>query len=325
MRLFCIAFFAVIMFSSCGDTDGKRDTSYLPQSLGTINSLQVIITNELWNDSVGETIREYFAAPTHGLPQDEPLFSMNQMPPSTYTGFARKNRLFLYVDISEKEGVTMVQDKYSKPQTGVFVSAKSESQLISLIHENHQKIIAAFKHSEIKERQRRTDISLLQPDSLQELFGVNLRIPSAYRVAQKSDSFYWMRKDLKSGSTNIIIYEVPLHIIGKDSAVIGDIIKMRDSIGGSLMPVEDEGRFQTEEAYAPYLFTTEIDGKFAYETKGTWDVKDQYMAGPFLNYAIRDEDNNRYLIMEGFTYAPSEEKRDLQFELESILKSAKID
>jgi len=29
--------------------------------------------------------------------------------------------------------------------------------------------------------------------------------------------------------------------------------------------------------------------------------------------------------MEGFTYAPSEKKRDLQFELESILKSAKIE
>lgn len=325
MRLFCIALLSVIIFSSCEENNGKRDTSYLPQSLGTINNLQVIITNELWNDSVGETIREYFAAPTHGLPQDEPLFSMNQMPPSTYTGFARKNRLFLYVDISDKEGVTFVQDKYSKPQTGVFVSATNASQLIHLIRENHQKIIDTFKHSEIKERQRRTDISLLQPDSLQELFGLSLRIPSAYRVAQKGEDFYWMRKDLKSGSTNIIIYEVPLSTIGQDSTIIGDIIKMRDSIGGGLMPVEDEGRFQTEEAYAPYLFTTEIDGKFAYETKGTWDVKDQYMAGPFLNYAIKDEANNRYLIMEGFTYAPSEKKRDLQFELESILKSAKIE
>ena len=91
------------------------------------------------------------------------------------------------------------------------------------------------------------------------------------------------------------------------------------------LPVEDDGRFITEEAYAPFLFTAEIDGKPAYETKGTWEVKNQYIAGPFLNYAVRDEANNRYLILEGFTYAPSVEKRDLQFELESILKSAKIE
>jgi hypothetical protein len=48
------------------------------------------------------------------------------------------------------------------------------------------------------------------------------------------------------------------------------------------------------------------------------------MAGPFVNYAVRDTANNRYLILEGFTYAPSSSKRDLQLELESILKSVKI-
>jgi hypothetical protein len=48
------------------------------------------------------------------------------------------------------------------------------------------------------------------------------------------------------------------------------------------------------------------------------------MAGPFLNYAIKDTENNRYLVIEGFTYAPSAEKRNHQFELESILKSAKV-
>ncbi len=45
----------------------------------------------------------------------------------------------------------------------------------------------------------------------------------------------------------------------------------------------------------------------------------------FINYAIRDEENERYLIIEGFTYAPSMEKRNLQFELESIIKSASIE
>jgi hypothetical protein len=114
-------------------------------------------------------------------------------------------------------------------------------------------------------------------------------------------------------------------MIHKDSTTVGDIIRMRDSIGGKHLPIEDEGRFITEAAYAPYLFTTEINGKPAYETKGTWEVKDEYQAGPFVNYAVRDEANNRYLILEGFTYAPSVSKRDLQFELESILKSAVLE
>ncbi len=324
MKSFYLAAFAAFLFISC-DNSGKKDVSYLPKSLGNINSLQVIIANDLWNAEVGEEIRTYFAAPTDGLPQEEPLYSINQMPPSTFTGFVRKNRIFLNVAIGDEEDVSIRKNSYSTPQTGAFVIAKSAERLVALIAENHKSILAAFRASEIAEKQRRIKISLKKLDSLKERLGVSLRIPSAYRTALASEDFYWIRKDLKSGSTNVIIYEVPMGMIGKDSTIVGDIIKIRDSIGGNYLPVEDEGRFITEEAYAPYLFTSEIDGKFAYETKGTWEVKDKYMAGPFLNYAVRDEDNNRYLILEGFTYAPSVAKRDLQFELEAILKSARIE
>ncbi|PKA82929.1 uncharacterized protein DUF4837 [Ulvibacter sp. MAR_2010_11] len=324
MKSISLVLLTFILFTSCSES-GKKDRSYLPTSNGNINALQVIIDNDIWNGAVGETIREYLAAPADGLPQEEPLYSINQMPPSTYTGFARKYRLFLHVTIAEKEGFVIDEDPYAKPQTGVFVSAPSEARLVELISENHQKILEAFKASEIIEKQRRIKISLKELDSLKERLGVTLNVPSAYRISLATENFYWLRKDLKSGSTNIIIYEVPMSMIGKDSAIVGDIIKIRDSIGAGYMPVEDEGEFITEEAYAPYLFSSEIDGKFAYETKGTWEVKDKYMAGPFLNYAVKDEANNRYIILEGFTYAPSVAKRDLQFELEAILKSAKID
>ena len=48
------------------------------------------------------------------------------------------------------------------------------------------------------------------------------------------------------------------------------------------------------------------------------------MAGPFINYTIIDKKNNRLVIFEGFTYAPSVNKRDFLFELEAIAKSMKI-
>lgn len=288
--------------------------------------MQVVISNELWNGQVGEKIREYFAAPTDGLPQIEPIFSINQIQPENFTDFARSYRTFLYVSVSDTNGVTLKRNSFAKPQIAAFVKGTDEEQLIQLIDSNYQKIIKTFKDSEIKERQRRTNISPMHVDSLKERFGVSLSIPSAYRVASACDDFYWLRKDLKSnGSTNILIYEVPMNIIREDSSLIGDIIRMRDTIGSSYLPVEDDALFITEEAFSPYIFTTEIDGNFAYETKGTWEVKDAFMAGPFVNYAIKDEKKNRYLIMEGFTYAPSMEKRNLQFELESIIRSATIE
>ncbi len=318
--LACISVF-IITLSSC---DGnKKTTRILKDSVGNINNLQLVIDNELWNGPVGEVIREKFAAPTDGLPQDEPLFNMRQMTPEAFTGFARASRLFLHVSIGDEEKAGLNKDVYARPQTGAVVEALTEEALVKLLEKRSDTIIKKFKQTEIKERQRRTKIQLLPVPSLVSKMGVTMKMPSAYRFVRENDDFFWLRKNLKSGSTNIIVYEVPLNTISTANA-IADIIEMRDTTGASLMPVEEGGQYITEGAYAPYLFEEELDGKFTYVTKGIWEVKDQWMAGPFVNYAIKDEANNRWLILEGFVYAPSEEKRDLQFELISILQSAKL-
>ena len=163
MRPFKFTILALFFVFSCNNS-GKRDTSFLPKSLGNINTLQVVIPNDLWNGEVGEEVRTYFAAPTDGLPQDEPLFSMNQMPPETYTGFARKYRLVLSVTQGEQDTCIIKQDTYSRPQTGAFITAKTKEGLITLIKENQEKIIEAFHESEIAERQRRTKLSLMKLD-----------------------------------------------------------------------------------------------------------------------------------------------------------------
>lgn len=322
MKPIYFALTALIFFISCDNGNQKK---YKQKSVGNINTLQVIMTNSLWQDSVGEVVRKRFASPAYGLPQDEPIFSMNQMPPETYRGFVRQYRLFLHATISDKDTVAIRKNPYAKPQVGAFITATTPEGLIKLIDANYEGIIKAYQATEIKERQRRTRISMRNTDSLRKDLGIKLEIPSAYKISKSDKDFYWMQKDLKHGSTNVIVYEVPLIAIPNDSTTIGAIIKMRDSIGVHKMPVEDDGMFITEEAYAPYLFESEIDGRFAWETKGTWEVKGRYMAGPFVNFAIKDDKNNRYIVIEGFTHAPSVSKRDLQFELESILRSAKID
>lgn len=319
--LLFISFF--IQFS-CSDKDGSKER-YLPSSNGNINNLQVVMPNDMWSASVGETVRKYFAAPTDGLPQDEPLFSMRQTPPHAFEGFVRNSRIFLHVDKADKDTLIIKPDAHAKPQLAVSVTGTSINNIIDLLDENHETIVEAFKNFELEERQRRTKLSLLKAPKIKETFGIELEIPSAYRVALAQDDFIWIRKDLESGSsTNIMIYEMPLDFID-DENPIASIIEMRDTVGSGFLPVEDDSPFITEAAYAPYLFEIELDGNPTYESKGTWEVKDAFMGGPFVNYAIKDVENNRYLILEGFTHAPSVAKRDLQFELESILKTVKFE
>ena len=60
------------------------------------------------------------------------------------------------------------------------------------------------------------------------------------------------------------------------------------------------------------------------ETRGTWEVKGDFMGGPFLNYLIEDKLNERVLLVEGFVFAPSKRKRDNIIEIEAIVKSLKF-
>ena len=120
----------------------------------------------------------------------------------------------------------------------------------------------------------------------------------------------------------MLIYEMPIDAIKEGDDAITDIIKMRDSIGKAFIPGPLDGSHMiTEEAYTPFINTTIIANKPSFETKSTWEVKDAFMAGPFINYAIKDEVNNRLVVIEGFVFAPSTGKRDYIFELESIIKS----
>ena len=43
------------------------------------------------------------------------------------------------------------------------------------------------------------------------------------------------------------------------------------------------------------------------------------MAGPYVIYIIKDTVNKRNIVIEGFSFAPSESKRDYMFELNTII------
>jgi hypothetical protein len=298
----------------------------LSASSGNINDLSVVVDNDLWEGSIGESIRNVIGAPLYGLPQDEPLFTMRQMPTSVFTDFARKNRIVLKIEKGKDADTKFYENPYAKPQKMVVISGQTNKEIIDQINANAKKIIAVFKKEEIKEKQRRIAISLNKNNDIAKVLGVTIKFPSAYRVAAEDEHFFWLRRDIKKGSMNILLYEVPLSEISEGDKAINDVIKMRDSIGKAHIPGPLEGTYMiTEAAYTPFLSKTTIDNKPAFETRSTWEVKDAYMAGPFLNYAIKDEAHQRYIVFEGFVFAPSVEKRDYMFEFEAIAKSLKIE
>src|SRR5699024_9867256 len=203
MRKFAIVImaFASLLFVSCNnskDKDHKKKRA-LVSSTGPINSLSVIIDDSLWKGEVGESIRDNFAKPVIGLPQEEPLFSLNHIPPKAFSGFTRLSRIFIKIEPHKKENVKVANDVFAYPQTGIYISGENSDSIIGLIEKNAHKIIGMLKQTEIKENQRRISKSLQGTKVLEDKFGLKLKFPTAYRYATKKDDFVWIRKDIPRG------------------------------------------------------------------------------------------------------------------------------
>lgn len=319
----------VFIGMSCKSGAGKEGY-ILPTSNGNTNKIMVVVKGADWQGKLGDQIRKVFGEHQVGLPQPETLLSVSQIDPVGFSSFMRHGKAILTLKEGEKEAITIENNRYASPQIIVHVTAKNKQGLINVLNTRGKEIIKLFKDEDIKFTQR-----LFKKDRIDETafktinnIGLTLDIPKRFRLVEDTGEFIWFRQHLKSGiargdgTNNILIYSVPL---GDENAVADNITALRDTIGKKYIPGSKEGMYMiTEQAYTPFTFDAEIDDKKAYETRGKWEVKNDFMAGPFINYTIVDKKNNRLIIFEGFTYAPSVNKRDFLFELEAIAKSMKI-
>ncbi len=321
--LICFILFAAIACKNKEESKVPLDKGAYARSSGRPNSLTIVMANRFWEGAIGETLRKYLAAPVPGLPQEEPMFTIRQMPSTAFTGFANKSRCFLKIEANKEVGFEVLKNKYARPQTGIVITGRTDDEIISTFEAHKAEIIESFKAVELLNKQQIVKTPLKIKD-LDKNLGISLSAPKSYRVAKASKDFYWIRKNISHGTMNITVYEVPVGFFKDSLSIAKNIIKMRDTYGGDHIVVDEGGRFITEAAYSPYFKETNIANFDSYETRGTWEVKNKWMAGPFINYVIKDTKKNRLLVLEGFVFAPSINKRDYMFELEAILKTVKF-
>ncbi len=327
MKKILVICFSLLAIVACkqGEEAPKPqlDTGAYAKSAGRPNGLTIVMDNRFWEGSIGEVLRRNLAAPVHGLPQEEPMFTIRQMPATAFKGFANKSRCFLKIETNKDVGFKVLKNKYARPQIGIVISGNTEEEINQEFLAHKSEIIQTFKNIELLNKQQLVK-NPLDIKKLDKNLGISLSAPNAYRVAKASKDFYWLRRNISHGTLNITAYEVPVDFFKDSLSIPQNIIRMRDTYGGDHVVVDEGGRFITEAAYSPYFQETNIANFDAYETRGTWEVKNKWMAGPFLNYVIKDTQKKRFLVLEGFVFAPSINKRDYMFELEAILKTVKF-
>jgi len=296
---------------------------YIPESNGRINDVMIVMNKNDWENSLGKTIREGLSQPYEGLPTDEPKFNLFYLNPKAFSGFTKKSRNILWFVNSDLNEFKLMENPFSKPQI-VVKSAFEDNDLHKFyFKENVNLIINLIFNNERKEKLRRINKSLSRSKDLENRFGIKLKYPSAYKTVKDTSNFIWIQKDIQKGHMNIISYSIPIKDFNSFNSK--RIVSIRDSIGELYIPGRlKESYMITEKAYKPFFYKSKKETKTLYITKGTWEVYNDFMAGPFINFFIEDINNKRWIVIEGFAFAPSTKKRDYMFELETILNTIKF-
>ena len=319
-----IVFLTVIAtLISCESEPQKK---VLKEANGRINHLLVVMKNSEWQGELGDEIRKIVAEPVLALPQPEAQFEVSQVSPDNFGSLFRATRSVLKIGIGKENLFNISGNVYASPQKIITITGKTTEEIIKLIQENSNKIISVFKNADLISVQRKILKKYWNPEKIQTFKkqGYSIKIPRTYSKVEDNGEMTWYRYHLGGGnSMEIFTYTVPITSEGDENG--NNIVSIRNAFGKKYIPGQVEGSHMiTEEAYTPHIFEVEFKERKAYEARGKWEVKNVYMAGPFLSYTVLDKPNNRLVVVEGLTYAPSINKRDYMFEIEAILKTLVI-
>ena len=316
-----LLFFVLAVSLGCQNQTNK-DLAFVPESSGNLNHITVVMPETDWKGELGAVVREELQQIYEGLPIDEPQYSINYLNPKTFTGFARQSRNVVWFQKGENPAFQLAQNQFARPQILANVSGEDSEIQGFLFQENATLLRQTFAENERKEKMRRIRKSLTTEETLPNRFGFTLEYPSAYETVKDTTNFVWIQKPMRKGHLNLIAYTLEPEALSEQFN--GQILDLRDSIGKRYIPGRLKGSyFITERAFRPYYYKTKLEGSTTFLTKGTWEVANDFMAGPFVNYAIKDSLTKKWIVNEGFAIAHSASKRDYMFELNSILTSFK--
>ena len=277
-----------------------------------------------WGSGLGEDARNIIGDIYEGLPVDEPNFKFFYTSPKQFSGFSRHSRNIIYFQKDTTNKFTIYKDLYSKPQLFFLIQGEDEDILSNYLLENKSLIINTIKDGERREKIRRIRKSASNSNVLSERIGIKLVYPSIYKTVKDTFNFVWLEKKILKGTLNIVSYRLPKKSLS-DLPKLNEVIKARDSIGKLYIPGRLEGTYMTtDKEYKPYFYRQNIDKNIIFQTKGVWEVKNDFMAGPFINYLFKDNKTNEWVVIEGFAFAPSVSKREYMFELSSILSTISL-
>jgi len=341
------------IFSCGGDLTGNLTPT--PASFGKINSLYVIADSTLWLDGASDSVAYFFESPYIILPQPEPIFDVRHLEPIRLRQEPTFQQLRNYVvlaDLSDKDspttkmvvedlsdakiqqvkeegfGTAVARNKWATGQQLIYLMGKNQRELLngmSTAYPAVVKRIAERENERIKVTTYYQGINRMLGERVREKTGAMMDIPGGYDLMDiESENFAWLRKKTKNGSLNIMATRVPYE--DRSQLTREGLKAIRDKVGREYFATTLDSTFMkvNDRDLPLFVNVTEINGTYALEGRGIWEMENDFLAGPFVSYLINDEADKQLVFVDGFVLAPGRKKRELMEELVQVLQTSNV-
>lgn len=321
IKLITLYTIALLSIYSC-----KEEKKVLPGIVGAPNEILVVSSDKVWNSSMGDTIKNYFARPLFGLPQDEATFKVIHIQPSNFERHLGKHRNVIQIQVGSYIDSTQLlyqNGLKARGQEYFLLQAKDSSQLIKLFDNNKSLIESMILSSEEKRLlEGFTRFPAKKVVNLFNKYGIEIKLPEGFHLNKESKDFIWTSLETTKYSQGLIFFQDSLTDIAQfNTQIIVDRVNevLKDQIPGPI-----DSTWMALDMALPYSAAeTTIHDNYTIQMRGLWYVENDFMAGPYVLNAILDKPNKRIIYAMGYIYYPVEAKRNMVRRVEAIINSIK--
>ena len=327
------AFYALLFLTSilisCDFINASKDQKILPSSSGKYGEVLVVVDTIYENSEIGDQLREIFNQAMPALPQQETQFRMATVAPKDFKSILKRSRNVLQLKIKPKSktAIQIQKDVWAKGQLLIDIVASSRQKAISILEKNKQRLRDFFNEEELKRLQKQYRKSPLKKlmDTIRQELQVEILIPPGYVKMSSDDNGIWLKKEKTVGQHQVMqgvaIYMIPY---ADSSFTTSNMIFERNKFCKEHIQGNRENSFMgVYEDFQPLKKEISLNGKYAQEYRGLWNMKNDFMGGPFIHYSFLNHKGDKIIHLDGFVFAPKFNKREYLRELEAIMRTAK--
>lgn len=314
------AIITVLAFTGCKGTDTLK-----PNISGKAGEVIVVMDRTGWEGNLGNEVREVLGADCPFLAQREPLYSLANVAPAGFTDMFKVHRNILIFNLDPNvvnEGTVYRYDEWARPQCVIQVNARTAEAADTIFVKDAQRIISTLEQAErdrvIMNSKQYEETSLAEV--VTPVIGGSPHFPIGYQLKKKTDDFIWIADERQYSTQGILIYKYPAD--KKENFTAESIITHRNEILKNNVPGMFDNTWMTTSDYViPTVEFIKFRGRQFAQTRGYWEVHNDFMGGPFVSQAFYSKDNSEIIVLEAFVYAPKFDKRQYLRQVESILYS----